>query len=309
MKKKIIPILVAALIIAQIVSLTKINNLQSQLNNAMLSINNISNNTRNEINSIYANVDAMLKKEASLIEIASTELGALDTFNFTIPVTFTLTPKEVSEYTAVSLEIDGEIIPMDKTGTTFTATVSRDIFGSVSPLIMIDENSVTKTTQDDRIMIWSMKASLLPSLHARLNGQATYGGGTYKRKGTLNADTKKAESGIVFTEMRFVIKVDEEVISNEVIPADKIPYGLPVDGDIPLNYGDGWQIDKTIPLNDGQICIMTVIATDSIGLEHHFIVDYWVGAAKAQREPWFIDEQIYSVDGKLLWDTEYKLVE
>lgn len=294
MKNKVVPILIAALVISQVLLLARINDLQSQLNNARSEINNQSTYMRNEINTIYSNVDETLKREASLIEIASTVLGTLNVDTLTAPITFSITPKEVSENTAVSLNIDGELIPMDKTGTTFTATVNRDIFGSASPMIVIDENGVKKTTQDDRIMIWSMKDSLLPSLHPRLMGQSSYGGGNYKVNKTLQADYKHVESGITFTEMRFAIKVDDEIISDELIPADSLP--------------DGWTVDRTIPLKDGQTCVMTVIATDSIGLEHRCTVDHWVGGANAQREPWFDDEQIYSADGKLLWKPEYTLV-
>lgn len=289
MKKNILPIIIATFIIAQTVSIIKVSNLQSQIDNARTEINNMSN----EISTIYANVDAMLKKEMSLIETASTKLGALDTDNLTAPVVFSITPKEVSGNTAVSLEIDGELIPMNRNGTTFSATVSRDIFGSVSPLIVIDESGVKKTTQDDRIIIGSMKDSLLPIMRPHFSGEAIYSGGTYKCKKTLYTDVKSTESGIVCTEMRFVIKVDEEVISDEVIPIDTL--------------SAGWQVDKTIPLSNGQTCIMMVIATDSIGLEHRYTVDHWVGGAAAQREPWLDDEQIYSADGKLLWKTEYNL--
>lgn len=47
---------------------------------------------------------------------------------------------------------------------------------------------------------------------------------------------------------------------------------------------------------------MIVIATDNIGFEHRCIVDHWVDGSDRQREPWFTDEEIYSADGKLLWE-------
>lgn len=295
MKKNVLYIVIAVLVVMQMVSLAKINNLQNQLNNVKSEIYNQGNNTKNEINAIYSNVDEMLKREVSLIEIASTELGTLDISSLTVPITYSITPKEVSENTAVSLEFDGELIPMNKNGTTFTTTVSHDIFGNASPMILIDEDGVKKTTQDDRIMVWSIrgiKDSLLPTMHPRLSGEARYGDSSYKRKGTLNADFKNVGSGIVFTEMRFVIKVDDEVFSDEIIFTDTVPVIW------------DWQVDKTIPLTDGQTCIMTIIAVDSIGLEHHYTVDHYLGGANNQREPWFDDEQIYSADGELLWETE-----
>jgi len=291
-KKRVVPILIAALIIAQVVSLMKISELQSQINNARFTVDNMSYSMRNEINGIYANVDAMLKREASLIEIASIELGTLDVDSLTASVTFSITPKEVSEHTAVYLDIDGELIPMDKVGTNFTATLSRDIFGNVLPTVVIDESGIRKTTQDDRIIIWGMKDMFLPTMHPRIEGRASYSNGSYEHQGMLKADVRSAESGIVFTEIRFVTKVDEYV-TYEVIPVDLL--------------STGWQLDRTIPLNDGQTCTMTVIATDSVGLLHYYEVARWVGGANAQREPWFGFEQIYSADGKLLWEPENEL--
>lgn len=110
-------------------------------------MNNLSNSIRSNMDAIYFNVDEMLKKKASLIESATTKIGMLNVDEFTVPVTFVLTPKEVSEHTAVSLDFDGELFPMEKNGTTFVATVSRNVFGDALPKIVIDKNGVKKTMQ------------------------------------------------------------------------------------------------------------------------------------------------------------------
>ncbi|QIB69693.1 hypothetical protein Ami103574_10325 [Aminipila butyrica] len=290
MKKNILPLIIVVLVVAQFVSIMKISSLQQQVDNARAEISTQDDNTRSEINEIYANVDEMLKKEASLIETASIKVGDLDTENFTAPITFAITPKEVSANTAVSLEIDGQLNPMTRNGTTFSTTVSRGIFGKVSPMIVIDESGVKKTTQDDRIVVESMKDLILPILSPQFIGETSYSRDTYQCKKTLYADVKNAESGIAFTDMRFVIKVDKKVISNEVIPSDA--------------FSGGWQVDKSIQLKKGQTCIMMVIATDSIGLEHRYTVEYWRAGADDQRGPRFDEEQIYAADGKLLWKAE-----
>lgn len=56
MKKNILSIIIAALIIAQVVSIVKISNLQSQIDSARAEISNLNNSTGSEISAIYANV-------------------------------------------------------------------------------------------------------------------------------------------------------------------------------------------------------------------------------------------------------------
>ncbi|HWQ80533.1 MAG TPA: hypothetical protein VN381_17030 [Anaerovoracaceae bacterium] len=287
MKKNISHILIAILIVLQAASILKINNLQRQIESTNAEMNHFNNSIRSDMNAVYSNVDEMLNQKASLIESAATEIGTLNADDLTVPVTFTLTPKEVSEYTAVSLDFDGELFPMEKNGTTFFATVSRNVFDHALPKIVIDENGIKKIMQDDQVGIPSIKESIFPIMHPSLSGEARFDGKTYKRKGSLNTDTKETASGIKFTKIRFAVKVDDKVISNEMIPNETLSYG--------------YEVDEEISLSNGQICTMTVIATDSIGFEHHYIVGHYVAGSDKQREPWFGDEQIYSADGKLLW--------
>lgn len=98
MKKNILHILIAILIISQVASILKINTLQREIDSTKAEINNLSTRIINDVGAIYSNVDEMLKQEASLIESAATEIGAVNVDDFTVPVTFTLTPKEVRHH-------------------------------------------------------------------------------------------------------------------------------------------------------------------------------------------------------------------
>lgn len=225
MKKNIMHILIAILIISQGISILKINNLQRQIESTNIQMNDLSNRIRSDMDAIYSNIDEMLKQKVSLIESAATEIGVINVDEFTVPVTFTLTPKEVSEHTAVSLDFDGELFLMEKNGTTFAATVSRNIFGDALPKVVIDENGVKKTMQDDQIGIWSIKESVFPIMTPRLVGEARFDGKIYRRKGNLSADIKEVPSGIEFKGIRFVIKVDDKMISDEAIPNETLSVG------------------------------------------------------------------------------------
>ncbi|MDR7855374.1 hypothetical protein [Tissierella sp.] len=291
MKRNGIYILIGALVLSQFSLLLRINRLESQTEYTKNQINNLSNDLRNDMNAIYSNVDDMLNRKESLIEISTTEIGTVNRDNLTVPITFTLTPKEVSENTMVSLDFNGELLPMNKAGTSFTTTVDRSIFSDALPNIVIDEKGVKKTMDGKQIGIIDIKNEIFPNMFPRLLGQASYSGGTYSRSGNLSVDTKESSKDIKFTKIRLVIKLDDKTISEEDIPNEV--------------FDSGYEINKKIPLGDGEVCTMIVIATDNIGLEHHYTVDTWIGGSKMQREPWFEDEYIYSSDGKLLWEPEY----
>jgi hypothetical protein len=147
MKKNIMHILIVILIISQVASILKINNLQRQIKSTNIEMNNLSNRIRSD------------------------------------------------------LDFDGEMFLTEKNGTTFAATVSRSIFGDALPKIVIDENGVKKTMQDDQIGIWSIKERVFPIMIPRLIGEARFDGKIYRRKGNLSADIKEVPSGIEFKEI------------------------------------------------------------------------------------------------------------
>ncbi len=128
MEKNRLYVLIGTLIIFQFALLLKVNRLGSETEYTKNQMNNLNNNLRNDINAIYSNVDDMLNRKESLIEISTTEVGTVNRDNLMVPITFTLTPKEVSENTMVNLEFNGEVFPMNKSGTSFTTTVERGIF-------------------------------------------------------------------------------------------------------------------------------------------------------------------------------------
>ena len=168
MKKNALNILIVVLIVFQIASISKINNLQREIQNVNIGMDNLNRSVMSDINNIYSNVEQILKREASLIADANAEIGALDAGELTVPIKFTLTPKEVSEQTSVYLDFQGELFPMDKTGTNFSTTVLHDIFADTMPKIIIEEGGVKKITEDTRINVVSIKERLFPLLYPRV---------------------------------------------------------------------------------------------------------------------------------------------
>ncbi len=69
MEKNRLYVLIGTLIIFQFALLLKVNRLGSETEYTKNQMNNLNNNLRNDINAIYSNVDDMLNRKESLIEI------------------------------------------------------------------------------------------------------------------------------------------------------------------------------------------------------------------------------------------------
>ena len=107
---------------------------------------------------------------------------------------------------------------------------------------------------------------------------------------------REGRAGIQFTGMRCVVKVDQRVVSDEPIS----------DMTFPITHG----MDLTFPMNEGQLLTITVVATDDLGFEHHYLVKHWVADADDVRPllgagDKFGFADIYSADGQRLWTPEF----
>jgi len=291
LKKKISYILFAILLIAQVISIIKLNSQQAQLNSTRGELSSLSYSLRNESDRIFSEVERQLREEASTITDASCEVGSPDIEALTVPVLFTLVPKEVGENTTVNLNFGDRVIPMDRNGTTFTTTTSFGVFDMIEePMIEINDSGILKSTRDDRINVWSVKDAVFPAIFPQLVGRASYSNNTYTTDKHLHLDEKRFESAVTIAEMRFVIKVDDEVISDVSVP-DNV-------------FNTPWPVNEKISLTSGQVCTMTFIATDSIGFEHHFLLDCFSGGSDSQWTPMDENEIIYSADGNPVWGAE-----
>lgn len=295
MKKNNSFTLIILFIVIQVMLYFKVTGLESELERTSRYISSLEDTLSNRINLIYSNIDEKLNEQASNIEHIETTIGTPNVDNLTVPITYTIIPKEVSEKTAISLEFNEEVLAMERDGTSFSLTVVTEIFNSeIFPNILISEDDIIKTEQNDLLHLYSIKNEIFPYISLRLRGSSRGIGKKYKRTGTISWDIKPSgalSESIEFTEARLVIKVDDDIISDK-----------PID----INDLDGYEVDEEISLEDGETCTMTIIVKDSLNLEHHYTIDTYVQGNNAQREPLFDDEKIYSQDGILLWSQEYR---
>lgn len=83
---------------------------------------------RNEINSIYNNVDKQLKEEASLISGVDYSIGNPSEDMKSIQLSLTVVPKMISDDMELSVIIDGNSASLTRNDNEFTGTIDVGLF-------------------------------------------------------------------------------------------------------------------------------------------------------------------------------------
>ncbi|MEA1959821.1 MAG: hypothetical protein U9N81_00780 [Bacillota bacterium] len=304
MKKNTTPVLIAVLIVLQIISLVRIGNLQDDLRNTKNKLSDQLSHQSNQISNIYSNIDSMLDRQASIIDSYDYSFGTPDNDKLTVPVTFTITPKETKEDTAVTLFISGDSIAMEKKGTSFTGTLPAGIFDNLEAKVILADGGIQKTeTLEVR---GTLRDRVLPTIQVRFEGGSSDGyqknqrklSGIFHRTGNLSLDIKPAVNNNKIEGARLVVEVDGKIVSEKRV--DQI--------------GENWtEIDEETTLSAGQKYTMAVLATDSIGLVHKTIMDQWEldeNAEPIHGDEWMWMDEVIITDkeGTVLYEPHYEEV-
>lgn len=292
MKKQTSHILIAVLIGLQLYSLAKINSLQSGIENTYNTINSVENRLDNQINAIYQNVEQKLEAQASLIHNSSAKVGKLDIGTLTVPITFTVEPKTVTETMSVSLEFNEDIVRLEKSGLQYFATKNFEISDSISPKIIIEDNGTKNIEEHIGLRVSSIREQVFPYIFARFSGQSSYGSNEYRANGNLDIDYKPSQENNPFITMKYVMKVDDEIIKETPVVMEK---------DSGLGRTFMLEIDDKYSVNNGQILTSYVVAVDSLGFTHEYLVTHFVAGSNVQREPYFERVNIMAPNGEIVY--------
>ncbi|MGI1658253.1 MAG: hypothetical protein ACRKFN_04695 [Desulfitobacterium sp.] len=262
MKKNLPLILIAILIVLQGISLANIGDLQRKLQDTQNQLAHLESNQSMQMNNIYTNIDSMLKRQSSIIDSYDYSFGKVDSEKLTVPITFIITPKETKADTRATLYVSDENVTMSKNGTTFTGTLGVDIFKPIEAKVVLEDSGIEKTEKLE--IMENLQWSVLPAVHARLerNSGTIYSknskelSGEYHGKGNLSLEVKPVENNTIEKAL-LVVDVDGKVVTEE-----------------PVNTGGLWtEFDKKWTLSAGETLTMSVIATDSLGLNHKAIIE------------------------------------
>lgn len=252
---------------------------------------------REEINSIYDNVDKQLKKQASLISGVDFSIGNPSEDMKTVELSLKVVPKLISDDMQISVTVDGFTAPLERNGNEFKGTIDVGLFVDYNqwPLLSIKTADGTRTEYLEDVDVSYMFSRHLPSLYADMSG----GSGKFS-DGTLSVDlgftveTKPASQNapITFTSFTLIEEVNGKEISRQDITEEVRKSGE--------SYNTRYV--KNFKVTYGDKLKVYVIAEDSPGYIHKTLAHYWLEREDgSQAETVFGGEMIYDKDGNLLY--------
>lgn len=294
MKKKIPYILIALLVISQVYSIGKISDLENLIWTTNNRIGEVENALNNNISSIYTNVDDMLKEQASIIHSASVSFGEFDVDTITVPVNFTVAPKQVTDTMTVSLKFEDETVQLEKDDTTYIGSKIFNISeNEINPDIIIEDNGTKTITQDNGLRIYDLCSEFIPRLYpvspfdssitTRPNSDII----EYQQTGELFIDGNYED----FEKVSYVTYIDGEKISEINIELSQFSAGEPI-----------FPSDEILKLEKGQIIQTYVVALDNLGFTHQYPLEYYEAGSDEKREPYYDLVRITAENGEIIYD-------
>ncbi|MDD2496235.1 MAG: hypothetical protein PHE29_13720 [Tissierellia bacterium] len=184
MKRNYLYIIIAVLFLFNIYTINKIGNIERTMDKNMQYIYSEQDNTRREINNIYSNVDEKLKKQASILDSYDVTFGdQLNTENLTVPVTISVTPKEITDNIIVDLLINDERHTMLKNGTTFIASINAYLFDPFKLMVVLNDKGKEKLETIDEYD--NLQHKYILDLYANFLGSTKFGSGKYQYDGDI----------------------------------------------------------------------------------------------------------------------------
>lgn len=293
-------IIILAMVIMLVFCFMRINSLSSEIEYLKDDYIREDNTLREQINSIYSNVDELLKKEASLLTEITFSLGELDTKTQKVPVTIQIVPKEIGEDMQMKVELDGEQAEFVKNGDFYEATIPVGLFltENANPMLSIIYDGLTKTEKMEKIWLGELWWKWLPSLWAE---DTT--GRTFFKDGKLVFDTQTLiewdysdhTSSIIFENFAIVTEINgKEAKRVDVTDKVKNTQGF-AEGVVELEFTD------TYEAVEGDAVSVYVVAEDSFGYLHKALAHFWKKSGGATAEAVYGGESIYDKQGNRIY--------
>lgn len=251
---------------------------------------------RNEINSVYSNVDKQLKEQASLISGFDYTIGNPSEDMKSVPLSLTVVPKMITDDMELSVAIDGNSASLTRNGNEFTGTINVGLFVDYDqwPLLTIKTSEGTKTEYLDGVDVSYLFSNHLPKLEADMSASSKLSNGKLQVDAGFRIASKPVSEKDPVTFTSFILV--EEVNGKEVNRTD-ITDEVRKSGEV---YDT--QYVKSFEVSHGDELKVYVTAEDSLGYIHKTLAHYWIESENgAQAETVFGGETIYDKDGNLLY--------
>ena len=292
-------IIAVALVVLLTISFFKIAELSDAVENLQRENTSLSNGIqalRDDIHSIYNNVDAKLKEQASLVAGVDFEIGDISDDMKSVELALTIVPKLVSDDMEVTVSVDGETVPLTRNGSEFTGSVAVGLFVGYNewPLLSIKSAEGTKTEYLDSVDVSYLYSRHLPSLYADMSASSTLKNGKLQVDAGFSVESKPANSNSPITFVSFTLI--EEINGEEVNRTDISDEVQKSGNSYNTRYIKSFEMTQEDELK------VYVIAEDTLGYIHKTLAHFWIQSEDgAVAEAVFGGELIYDKDGNLLY--------
>ena len=290
---KIVVAILSIALVACFIWVYTLTNEINRLSNAMYSQHQT---LRNQVESIYNNVENMLQEEASLLSGVEAEYGEINLEDHTIDVTVKLVPKLISEDMKISVSINGRNADLTKTGSAFTGTIPVDIYNKDELMFMsIETEAGIQTQYLSEIQVVHLWDTRIPSLYyCDLSGNVAFTEGKYTLTGMLDINCSAVERtpNVGFEKFVLVTELNGKEINREDISQDVLNYQT-------YPHGVYFRDDYTMECEavEGDELSIYLEATDSLGYLHRMLIHHWKEQNGAMAEAVDASEYIYAPDG------------
>ena len=299
-KERDLYIIILAMVVMLGFCYVKINSLSDEIDDLKRDYVSEDNMLRDQINSIYRNVDEQLKKQASLLTVSTFSLGELDTKTQKVPVTIQIVPKVISEDMQIKVELDGEQADFVKNGNFYEATIPVALFLTEDPypMVSITTTGITKTEKLEEIWLGELWGKWFPSLWAEdTTGRSSFKDGklVFDTQTLIEWDYSDKVSKIIFENFAIVTEINgKEVKRVDVTEKVKNADGF-AEGVVALEFTD------TYEAVEGDAVSVYVVAEDSFGYIHKTLAHFWKKSGGATAETVYGGESIYDKQGNMIY--------
>ncbi|QRN85303.1 hypothetical protein JR334_10180 [Clostridia bacterium] len=207
---------IIGLIILQLITISKVSNLEVKIQNMQSQLNSERNDLRNEMSSISSRIKNELEQQSSILDSFEYEIGMLDEETLSAPVTFRVVPKQKSQGMIAELYYGDRTVEMQAQGAGFTTTFDIGLFEEEDCRINLSAAGTDNIESLD-FEPREIRRKYLPSFYAFYHdfGQGTYENGAYQTEGIVDINVKPdGIHGITIESVELIVTLDGNVISH-----------------------------------------------------------------------------------------------
>ncbi|MEG1551180.1 MAG: hypothetical protein RR355_02810, partial [Oscillospiraceae bacterium] len=278
--------------VLQTYSIVQIKDLKNDIQRSKNAMVNLEDQVAGDIRNIYSNVDRKLTEYTSLVSSCGYEIGLFNLDTLTVPITFTMQPKTLTDNTKIYLDFEGKKQELQRRGSQFSLTKDCTVEYQIHPTIVIEENGTQQFEQHPDLSVNDLVEQVFSHVNMRFSGESGCSGQdpyNYTMNGHINLQQYFTGANDYFKDGQYVVTLDgKELKSYEVTDFEHFN----------LEINDKFQMEK------GQKLVGKFVATDKKDiLYEQMIFMYIAGLDNGEQmpEPYFEQLSITAPDGRLIY--------